>query len=196
MNAMRWMDRFGVDPAIAGDIAERSTDRSRVWVLRQGLAAVGATAVRDLCLRPAQTIAGVLAGWAVLVAVGFVLNALATQVAIGMLMPLKFWWWQHVPVSPEPVFMFGAACAAGAASGWLTTRLSRPSAAVLFVATYFLYAAIEGSLFAHRVLQDPHVYSRLEWTNVATSFAATLCLVPLSIVVSALRDRRHLRPTR
>jgi hypothetical protein len=193
---MRWLDCFGVDPAIAGDIVERSPGRSRVWTLRQGLAAVAATAIRDVRSRPAQTIAGVLAGWAVLIVVGFVLRALATQVAIGMLMPLKFWWWQHVSVSPEPVFMFGAACAAGAASGWLTARLSSPSAFVLFIVTYVLYAAIAGSLFAHRVVEDPHVYSRLEWTNVATSFAATIGLVPLSMIIGALTDGRRLRPAR
>jgi hypothetical protein len=157
---------------------------------------VAATAIRDVGSHPAQTIAGVLAGWAVLVAVGLVLNGFATQVAVGMLMPLKFWWWQHVSVSAAPVLTLGAACAAGAGSGWLTARFSRPSAVVPFAVTYLLYAAISASLFAHRVVQDPHVYSRLEWTNVAISFAATICLVPLSIIIGALRDGRQPRCAR
>jgi len=64
---------------------------------------------------------------------------------------------------------------------WLTV-------VVPFVVTYLLCAGIAVALFVQRVVQDPHVYSRLEWTNVATSFAATICLVPASIVIGALRD--------
>jgi hypothetical protein len=59
-----------------------------------------------------------------------------------------------------------------------------------------LYTAISASLFAQRVVHEPHVYSRLEWTNVAISFAATICRVPLGIVSGALREGRHLRATR
>src|SRR5436309_2278020 len=63
MSATAWMDRFGVEPAIAGDIAERSAGRSRLWVLKQVVAAIALTTVRDVRLHPWRALTRVAAGW-------------------------------------------------------------------------------------------------------------------------------------
>jgi hypothetical protein len=56
MNAIRWMDRFGVDQPTAGDIAERSSGRSRLWALRQVVSAIVLATVRDVRSRPRQVV--------------------------------------------------------------------------------------------------------------------------------------------
>src|SRR4051812_9631723 len=64
MNATRWMDRFGVDPSISGDIVERSMGRSHLWVFRQLVAAIALTTVRDVRWHPWQALTTLFIGWA------------------------------------------------------------------------------------------------------------------------------------
>jgi hypothetical protein len=138
MNAMRWMDWFGVDPSISGDIVERAARHSRFWICRQVLAAIVLTTVRDLRSRPRQALAAMLVGWGSVLLFFTFGDRIAN--APGKIIwnwtvehgydGLRTWWFhgaQYVPVS-----YLGFAL-----SGWIVSRFGRPAWLLAYATSVF-----------------------------------------------------------
>ncbi len=131
--AVWWLDRFRVDPSLAGDLLEAyRAGRSRFWLTRQVVIAAVMATLNDIKSRKAVVASSLAAGAASLFVFGgiaFVLqNSLGHAVAIGVgnwLLTHSYnaarWWWFLGMTGSLPNTMI--AWAGLIAVGWVLVRI-------------------------------------------------------------------------
>jgi hypothetical protein len=176
---------------MTGDLIEQcELGRSRWWLWKQLAAIVIVRAATTASANKLVTIRGVLLGWAVLAMWAALLNTLETQVSVGVLMPMKFWWWQHVGLPVEPLAIVAVACVAGWSSGRCVARFHRPvelPVVVVFLATYLLDVVGSLAWFGTAIVRDPHHYASSEWLTVSISITSGLIVLPVAIAAGAFQ---------
>jgi hypothetical protein len=195
-SALWWMHRLGVDGSLSGDIVEQyGTGRSRLWLWRQAVIAVVNQTAMDAWRHKVATLSQITLGWWVLWICTKFVATLSTQLGVGALIDVKFWWWTHIGIPVEPWAVYVLAGIWGMCSGWTVARFnrgSRPSILLAFIASYLMWTLWWTLRLVLRVLQDPHGYSVFEWAMVITQVIAATMLVPVGIMVGGLwrHDRR------
>jgi hypothetical protein len=81
------------------------------------------------------------------------------------------------------------AALAGASSGRIVSRVSRPIIIVPHVLSYLLCVLVAIAVFVQRINLDPHRYSWLEWRNVPTAVVSLNGLVPVGILAGGMASR-------
>ncbi|HEY7171757.1 MAG TPA: hypothetical protein VH417_12990 [Vicinamibacterales bacterium] len=200
MTMGRWMDRFGVNAAIAGDIVERSSGRSRLWVCRQAVAAIALSTVSDLRSRPWHAAAVLLVGWTSLLLFFTMGDRIAN--APGKIIwnwtvehgydGLRVWWFragQYVPVS-----YLGFAL-----SGWIVSRFGRPTWLLAYAVSVFaIIAGVEATIeYVNRPLVLPYKFIVYVLTpSVPLMWRSGLALLPVAVLFggfAGLQSRNAVR---
>ena len=133
MNGACWlMNRFGVGDDVCGDIVEQAAaGRSRFWLWRQAVGAIGTALLRDVTSTPLD-VAGTLL-------IGLLLVSLATWGFRATGQPLENWMGEHLRVSLSTFLLFvGLTVAlihvpAWLAIGWLFARVHRTRIVLLLL---------------------------------------------------------------
>jgi hypothetical protein len=186
--AERLLTLFGAD-ALTGDLIERAPTQSRWWLWKQVIAVVASGSWVTLRAHKVVAIRTFFVGGGVLWLWKMLLNAVTTQLTVGVLMSVKFWWWHHIGVSIEPLTLVLVASAAGWSTGRMLAIVNGrvgPQTAVGFLATYLICACISLGLFAAAILRDPHHYIYSEWATVAVTVSGAMIVLPVGIVAGSL----------
>jgi hypothetical protein len=198
MTLARWMDVFGVDAAIIGDIVERSTGRSRRWVCRQVAAAIALSAVRDVRSRPWHAVVALLIGWGSVLLFFTMGDRIAT--APGKIIwnwtvahgydGFRVWWFGGTSPGHAflPVSYFGFAL-----SGWIVSRATKPSSSLAYAASVFIIvAAIQvGFEYLNRPIIVPHTLFFVFAPSLRQMWRTGLVLLPMAVLLGGTIGARR-----
>jgi hypothetical protein len=193
------MDRFGVDPSISGDIVERASGRSRLWICRQAMAAIALTTVRDVRSRPRQALAAMLVGWGSVLLFFTFGDGIAN--APGKIIwnwtvehgwdGFRAWWFGHVAGAGQQflaVSYFGFAF-----SGWIVGRFARPTLVVAYATSVWAILSSVEAWFEY--VNRPVIVPRTLFYALAPSlpflWRSGLVLIPFVVLIGGFVGLRR-----